>query len=795
MISEKTEKIGNVLIDYGYYGGSDLYSEGINEDILLEDVKKYPREKYDDVILSSRSWSVMYHLSHTRENIVSFLDMKEDAKVLEIGSGCGAVTGVLCKMASEVTCIELSKKRSLINAYRNSDASNLSIIVGNFEDIEPHIDEKYDYITLIGVLEYAESYINSDDPYRDMLTRIKGHLKPDGKLVIAIENKYGLKYFAGCKEDHTGLFYEGIEGYTNTSGVKTFSHDGLKTLIENAGLSASFYYPYPDYKLCHSIYSDEWLPGFNELSRNIRNYDNDRVVCFDETKAFNEIIKDGRFYEYSNSFLVLAENRAVPEEYDLDRENSNKEHVIFVKYSDERSAKYRIATVITQDEDGFRKVYKKALDDEASAHVAGIKNHYKALLDLYSDEGLCPCRCLEEAGDHHKEGHTQETVLEYVDGETMEEYLDRLDSEGRYEEMHRLIHKYRDILYRSASDAEDGHIVSEDTSLAALREIFGEKLTAGERYTEISDIDLIFENIIFDRHYGPDGTWTVIDYEWTFEGRLPVSFVIFRALFYYLRGREDSGFSHYLDDNGIDLFGEAGISEDDKKLFLEYEENFQLYIKKGTASFELLHEVMSAATLDLNDMVKKSLTGTSLLNPQVYAAKEAERGFAPDDLMYVVGAHDREDGSVLLDIELDPAVRELRIDPVERECLVKVLNAELITGDKNDALSKKDNIDRYLINGYCISESAFLFDHSDPQLVFFDLPTVKKTLRIRYIVSRIDDSVLSDLPSFLKKMREKELLERRGTIVKRGFNKIRTLVAGPVKTDDDIYPGFICNIR
>lgn len=35
--------------------------------------------------------------------------------------------------------------------------------------------------------------------------KISGYLKEDGKLLIAIENKFGLKYWAGS-EDHTGKF-------------------------------------------------------------------------------------------------------------------------------------------------------------------------------------------------------------------------------------------------------------------------------------------------------------------------------------------------------------------------------------------------------------------------------------------------------------------------------------------------------------------------------------------------------------------------------------------------------------
>ena len=40
--------------------------------------------------------------------------------------------------------------------------SNIDILVGNFQDIEPTLT-KYDLITLIGVWEYSASYIESED--------------------------------------------------------------------------------------------------------------------------------------------------------------------------------------------------------------------------------------------------------------------------------------------------------------------------------------------------------------------------------------------------------------------------------------------------------------------------------------------------------------------------------------------------------------------------------------------------------------------------------------------------------
>ncbi len=50
----------------------------------------------------------------------------------------------------------------MINANRNRMYSNIDILVGNFQDIEPTLT-KYDLITLIGVWEYSASYIESED--------------------------------------------------------------------------------------------------------------------------------------------------------------------------------------------------------------------------------------------------------------------------------------------------------------------------------------------------------------------------------------------------------------------------------------------------------------------------------------------------------------------------------------------------------------------------------------------------------------------------------------------------------
>ena len=139
------------ILNLKYYKGEDLYSDGDVEDELLSIVSE--NEDFTEILKNDDRWPILYHLSPIRENLLEWYDYKKDASILEIGAGCGAVTGAFCKKMKRVVGIELSKKRSLINANRNGKYGNLEILVGNFEDIV--IDEKFDYVSLIGVLEYS----------------------------------------------------------------------------------------------------------------------------------------------------------------------------------------------------------------------------------------------------------------------------------------------------------------------------------------------------------------------------------------------------------------------------------------------------------------------------------------------------------------------------------------------------------------------------------------------------------------------------------------------------------------
>ena len=468
------ETIGKITLDLKHYPGEDLYSDGAAEQELLDIVSAHDESEFKDVIDEKMSWPVLYHLSDQRENIVSWLPIGKGDKVLEVGSGCGAITGVFSRKAGEVDCVDLSKRRSTINALRHKDYDNVTIHVGNFLDIEPDLPDDYDWVCLIGVFEYGSSYMSTERPYHKFLETLKKHVKPGGRIVIAIENRLGLKYFAGCTEDHLGSYFSGIEGYKSGDYVRTFSKPGLEKIFNECGENNyHFYYPYPDYKLPTTIYSDRRLPLRGELTNNIRNFDRDRLLLFDEKNSFDSMISDGLFPMFSNSYLVILGDEISP---------------VYARFSNERSDDKAIVTLMDCDKNNIV-VKKIPMTKEATGHIKMLSDKYKKLTEKYSGSLLKICKCT--IADDTAE-------FPFVTGRSLNDILDECLKSGDSQ-------KFYDI-------------VSE----------FKNRISYNEDYP-FTDFDLVFSNVIAD---GDD--WTVIDYEWTKEEKTDSKYQTWRALYCYM---------------------------------------------------------------------------------------------------------------------------------------------------------------------------------------------------------------------------------------------------------------------
>jgi cyclopropane fatty-acyl-phospholipid synthase-like methyltransferase len=106
-------------------------------------------EDYSAVLEKDGDLEVFHQLAKTRESILNWYDFKENSNVLEIGSGYGAITGLLCDKCKSVTCVESKTYIAEALAKRCKNRTNLEVYAGNVLDM--HFDIKFDYIVMLGV--------------------------------------------------------------------------------------------------------------------------------------------------------------------------------------------------------------------------------------------------------------------------------------------------------------------------------------------------------------------------------------------------------------------------------------------------------------------------------------------------------------------------------------------------------------------------------------------------------------------------------------------------------------------
>lgn len=671
----KIEEIGKIKLNLTHYPGEDYYSDGDVEDELLDITRNYAAVEYGRIIEERKSWPILYHLSPLRENIVEWLPITKDMKVLEVGSGCGAITGALAKKAGEVTCIDLSGKRSRINAYRHTDADNITIHVGNFQDVEPDLPCDYDYICLIGVFEYAQAYIRSETPYEDFLNIIKRHVKAEGHVAIAIENKFGLKYWAGCKEDHLGTWFSGLENYPDGGVVRTFTADGLREIAARCGYQrAQMYYPYPDYKFMTCLYSDERLPKTGELSSNLRNFDRDRLQLFDEKKVFDTIIQENQFPLFSNSYMMLL-GPVLEEKY--------------VKFSNDRVPEFRIKTVLRENASG-KTIEKHPLCKEAHQHIRQTADIYEKLSKRYAGSGLSVNR------SQLKEGQDPYLSLEYIEGKTLEQIMDECLDRNDVDGFHSLFDEYL------------------------------KRISVGEE-SEVADYDLIFANIIVpsnDKSFENDdnnvrndkndnrrylhNVWNVIDCEWSFEKSVETKQIAFRAIYCYLlenEKRNTLNFDLILEKLNLDQF--------DAEQYRKQEMSFQKYVTGKNMSMAEIRDAIGYPVYTVEEFCEAQEMTKHNDRFQIYEDTgkgfREEQSFFPDENL---GEQLRitPEGVTELEIRIAGGRSALRIDPCSDFCMIYIREIKW----NGILLSWKGK--QIQTNGFSIGENTYVFPTRDPNI-------------------------------------------------------------------------------
>jgi len=352
------------------------YSDGDeNEDYMLSVIQsaKDCSVMSDELTAAMKDWPSTYHLHHQRCNLLRPITSDLKGPILEIGAGCGVLTRFLGEQGHRVIALEGSPRRASIIGARCRDLPNVSVIQANFQDFR--VNQKFQSITLIGVLEYARLYFSEGgegDPVDHMLKHVSEMLLPEGALIVAIENQMGLKYFAGYSEDHLKIPMAGVENHYTDKSVVTFGRKTLSDKLSLAGLKHQrFAYPFPDYKFPQAVLFESAVSGQNAhrfaplvAGTFASDRQKPRRQNFRMSMAIGPVMKNGLGADLANSFLVTAS---------FDQNSiSNSNDVSAVYYGNCDRKKAYLKEVFLREEAGTLIVERKALCENATSENEDI---------------------------------------------------------------------------------------------------------------------------------------------------------------------------------------------------------------------------------------------------------------------------------------------------------------------------------------------------------------------------------------------------------------------------------------
>ena len=469
-------------INFDYCEEADLYNSGEIEEELLKIYKSGRQATIRD------NPDFFYTVTDIRENIINWYPFKKGSTILEVGGGLGAITGTLCKNAKKVVSNEYSRRRAENIYYRHKDKNNLEVVVGNIEKIE--FKEKFDYIVLIGVFEYSKRFFKKKNPFHFFLNKLKSLLKENGVILIAIENRYGIKYFSGATEDHYGEKYLGLYGYKDYD-IETFGKYQLDTIISDCGFSYSkYYYPYPDYKMPYIIYTENRLPLDTEIPGLLFYNHGEQVYDYDYRKVLSGIISNKQFGFFANSFLIEISN------------NQNAlSSIDYVKTSYLRTKKYQINTIL--DNGTYYKIPKY---DEGYQHIKNILETNNSLKKLDIN---VPKITLKE----------KYIEIENINGKNLTELIKESFSLNNRKEVSKLIDNYYNFIKRlSTKKIITSYLTEEEKKFFENQKIYILKMGL---------YDLHPSNILINK-----GNFFLIDQEWKTKYDIPLKYMFYFGISY-----------------------------------------------------------------------------------------------------------------------------------------------------------------------------------------------------------------------------------------------------------------------
>ncbi len=449
-------------------------------------IEKDNQELYENKFGENVTEYELYHLSTVSQNLINWYPFNTKDTVLQIGGDLGELTQVFCNNCEKVVTIEPNIEKAKAIAKRYENRENLEIIVGNIDDII--LEEKFSIITIIGN--------NPKIKLKDNIQKLERNLKENGKFIIAVDNKFGLRYFMGNPENILNKKFESLIGYNNEpEKIESFTKSSLEQIFNSIGYKYTFYYPLPDYKMPNVIFSEKQKAKYNSIDKYNPYYKENSTIIANEIDVYREILKtDQQMFEFfTNSFLIILEKE------------KNEELPLYISYNNMRKEKYRLITKISKNV-----VEKKPVSKEAEGHYNNIKKN----IELLQQNNIKTVDYIEN-GSIKSKYINQENLLNTVLTKSLEE--------NNQQEFEKIIEKYIQNLKKNKKVEPE----YKDTIFSKYNIQIEDKNILKELYfVENGFWDMTFKNCFYI-----ENELYFFDQEWR-EKNVPIEYILYRSILY-----------------------------------------------------------------------------------------------------------------------------------------------------------------------------------------------------------------------------------------------------------------------
>ncbi len=166
-------------------------------------------------------------------------------------------------------------------------------------------DGSYDIVVVVDVLEYAKNP-------GALLMGIRSLLKPDGRLLLAADNRLGIRYFCGDQDFFTNKNYDSIENYRHllpwereSAKGRAYAKAEIAGFLEEAGFTEHrFFSVFPRLSNPQLLLAEDYEPNEALDIRIFPEYNSPDTVFLMEEELYPSLMENHLLHGLANGFFV-----------------------------------------------------------------------------------------------------------------------------------------------------------------------------------------------------------------------------------------------------------------------------------------------------------------------------------------------------------------------------------------------------------------------------------------------------------------------------------------------------------